>query len=232
VRTSPLRTLWQILRGSNYLSDNDQIAQFVREILPPDCQRFGDLSIPLYVTIAHLLTHTLYVYGDDPTASIVDAVVTSAAVPSFFPPTLHNDEVFVDGGVVSNLPVCLAVARGATEVWAIDLAYNVDLGRKAGAVFSILGHAVTPILYNETLRELEIAMRSCARGITIHHIPIYACQHVALGDFSQTEAMYVEGARVMREYLAKPDPNVIHYPHRYTPDELPPGPPGSRPFVV
>jgi NTE family protein len=175
------------------------------------------------------MTHTLYVYGDDPAALIADAVVTSAAVPGFFPPTVYNGEVFVDGGVISNLPVCLAIARGATEIWAIDLATGGSAPRQAVGAFSILGLSLFPVLYNDVLRELECALR--APGITLHHIPIYAHQDVMLGNFSKTESMFVAGAHAVREYLAQPEPNVIHYPRRFYEHELPPGPPGSRPFL-
>lgn len=229
VRTGLWRTLFQLFRRSSYLMDNKQIAAFVRAALPPGKQCFGDLPIPLYVTIAHLTTHTLYVYGDDPSASIAEAVVTSAAVPGFFPPAVHQGEVFVDGGVISNLPLRLAIARGATEIWAIDLANSADVPRGGSGAFSILGLAITPVLYNEVLRELECAVQT--PGVTLHHIPIYAYPDVALGDFSQSEAMFTEGARAARAYLARPEPNVIHYPRRYTESELPPGPPGSRPFI-
>jgi NTE family protein len=229
VPTSPWRTLLQLLRGSAYLIDNQPMAAFVRQALPPGKQLFGDLPIPLYVTIAHLVTHTLYVYGDDPSAPIADAIVTSASVPGFFPPTVHQGETFVDGGIISNLPVRLAIARGATEIWAIDLANSMDVPRKAGGAFSILGLALAPVLYNDVLRELECAVQT--PGLTLHHVPIYAYPDVALGDFSHTEDMFVEGARVMRDYLERPTPNIIHYPPRFLEHELPPGPPGSRAFV-
>jgi NTE family protein len=229
VRFSPVRTLWQLLRGRNHLMDTRQMRQFVSNCLLPDKRCFGDLAVPLYVTIAHVVTRTLYVYGDDPTAPIVDAVMTSAAVPGAFPPTLNNGEVFVDGGVISNLPVRLAVARGATEIWAIDLARSLDMPREAGDAFKILGLSIIPAIYDGVLRELEYAIQT--PGVVVHHIPIYAYQDVALGDFSRTEAMLLEGARVMREYLANPQPNVIHYPPRWKEAQLPPGPPGARPFV-
>jgi NTE family protein len=229
IRSNALLSLIRLARGSSALIDNRRMAEFVRQSLPADKQHFGDLPIPLYVTITHLLTHTLYVYGDDPAASIATAVVTSAAVPGFFPPSVHQGEVFVDGGVVSNLPVLLAIARGATEIWAIDLANSMDLPPKLDGALAIIGRSVSPVLYNDVLHELEIAMRM--PGIILHHVPIYAYQNVALGDFSHTEAMLVEGARVMGEYLKTPEPNVIHGPRRYCENELPPGPPGSRPFV-
>ena len=229
IRSSRLHTLWQLLRGKDHLIDTNQMRQFVRSALPVDKQRFGDLPLPLYVTIAHLMTHTLYVYGDDPQASIVDAVVTSSAVPGYFPPTLYNGEAFVDGGVISNLPVNVAIARGATEIWAVDLASSVSRPRATGGAFGILNLAIMPEIYNNVLHELECAMRS--PGVTIHHVPIYAFQDVGLGDFTRTDAMLAEGAQVMREYLVNPEPNVIHYPARWDAQSLPPGPPGAKPFV-
>ena len=54
----------------------------VRRALPASRQNFGDLAVKLYVTIAHLRTHARYVYGDDPSANIADAVITSASAPA------------------------------------------------------------------------------------------------------------------------------------------------------
>ena len=228
IRSSRWRTLWQLLRRKDHLIETWQMREFVRNALPPDQQCFGDLPIRLFVTIAHLMTHTLYVYGDDPEASIVDAVVTSSAVPGYFPPTVYKGEAFVDGGVISNLPLSVAIARGASEIWAIDLASSVSGLRDAGGAFSILNLAIMPEIYNNVLHELECALRS--PGVTIHHVPIYAFQDVGLGNFTRTDAMLAEGARAMHEYLINPEPNVIHYPPRWDAQRLPPGPPGALPF--
>ena len=230
LRASPLSIIWRLLRGSAHFMDNSRMVELVRREIPPGRQHFGDLPVPLYVTIAHLVSHTLYVYGDDPAASIADAIITSAAVPGYLPPLVHNGETYVDGGVVSDLPVRLAIARGAIEIWAVDLAYSMDKPRKTSSALMNMALSLAPMLYDESLRELE----SCigAPGVTLHHIPIYASQDVMLGDFSATESMFAEGARAVREYLSKPEPNVIHYPHRLCERELPAGPPGARPFIT
>lgn len=229
IGANAVSSLLRLVRGDAYMVNNQRILQFVRAMLPPGIHNFGHLSIPLYVTLAHLRTHTLYVYGDDPAADIAEAIVASAAVPGFFPPLMHAGELFVDGGVVSNLPVQLAIARGATEVWAIDLADVADMPRKSIGALRVISMSVMPVIYNGVLHELELSLRT--PGITLHHIPIYDFQNVALGSFGLCDSMFETGKRVMQTYLAKPQPNVIRYPHLSRESELPAGPTGSRPFV-
>jgi len=227
--TTPLRTFLRALRGSDHLTDNRRIRAYIEASLPPSVRTFGDLQARLYVTICHLLTQTLYVYGDDPDAPLIDAVLTSAAVPGFFPPAYHGGQAFVDGGVISNLPIKVALARGATEIWALDLAFEVDAGLKLKGAFDIAGYAIKRPLYNTVLHELEAAIQT--PGVTVHHIALRPYPNLQLGDFSKTEEMLVFGEQAARSYLAHPRPNAVDYPQRYTPHSLPPGPPGSRPFV-
>jgi len=226
---SPLSTFLKTLRGSDHLTDNRRIRAYIEASLPPGVRIFGDLQVPLYVTICHLLTQTLYVYGDDADAPLVDAVLTSAAVPGFFPPTYHGGQAFVDGGVISNLPIKVALARGATEIWALDLAFEVDASLRLKGAFDIAGYAIRRPLYSTVLHELEAAIQT--PGVTVHHIALRLYPNLRLGDFSKTEEMLAEGARCARAYLARPRPNAVDYPQRHAPHSLPPGPPGSRPFV-
>lgn len=223
------RALIKALRGADHLADNRRLRAYIAQTLPAGVRTFGDLRIPLYVTICHLRTLTLYLYGDDPSAPLLDAVLTSAAVPGFFPPTYHAGHAFMDGGVVSNLPVSIALARGATEIWALDLAFEVEADATPRNVFEIAGHAIRRPLYDSVLRELEAAIHR--PGVILHHIALPAYVNLPLGDFSKTEAMLTEGERLAEAYLAQPHPNTLRYPRCYSAEELPPGPPGARPFV-
>jgi NTE family protein len=221
---------WRVLRalfGSDHLADNRRLREYVEQALPSGVRTFGDLRIPLYVTICHLATHTLYVCGHDHRQPLIDAVLTSAAVPGFFRPTYHQGQAFVDGGVVSNLPVQVAVALGATEIWALDLAFSYQDDLELRSALDIAGYAIRRPLYDLTLHELERAV--CVPGVTVHHIALPSYPNLPLGDFSKTEAMLAEGERIAQAYLACPLPNVIQHP-RYTEGDLPPGPFGARPF--
>lgn len=226
---SPAKSIGKLLRGKDHLVENSKLRDYIIRSMPREKRTLGSLRVPFYATICHLLTQTLYVYGDDPDGSVIDAVLTSSAVPAFFPPHYHKGQAFVDGGVVANLPLRVAVARGATEIWAIDLSFEVDVSVKIKGALDIAGYAVRRPLYDNVLSELEWAVQQ--PGLTVHHIAISAFQNTPLGDFGQTEAMIAEGERVMRNYLDQPKPNHVCYPHRYTAHSLPPGPPGSRPFI-
>jgi NTE family protein len=226
---SSKRALWQLARGADFVSENKGLRDYALSKIPPEMRKFGQLPIPLYVTIAHLRTHTLYIYGDDPEAEVIDAVITSAAVPGFFPPMVHEGELYVDGGVVSNLPIKLAIARGATEIWAIDLAFDIEAPRQLRGIFTLTDHSMRPIAYARAINELKFAQDH--PNVTVHHIPIYDFQDIALGDFSKVDAMVEAGAQVAREYLSEIKPNGVRTPKKFAEDELPMGPTGSRPFL-
>lgn len=225
-------SLWQIIRHllgrKDYLVESAPLRRFIERHLPAEVRRFGDLRVPLFVTLAHVHTQTLYVCGGDRAAPVVDAVVASAAVPGFFPPVRHEGHLFVDGGVVSNLPLRVAVAKGALEIWALDLAFGTEPVAPRGAL-GMIGAAVRRLLYEDVLRELEW----CARlpQITLHHIALGGFQEALLGDWAHTEAMLEAGERAARAYLAAPRPGVVHYPPAPEVGALPAGPFGAEPFI-
>lgn len=230
ISANPARAILNMARGKDHISGNAALRRYARSVFPPDRRTFGCLNLPLYVTIAHVATHTLYVYGDDPDADVIDAVLASAAVPGFFPPLRHKGEVFTDGGVVSNLPLRLAMSRGATEVWAIDLAYDIAHRRELKRNLAIVDHSVRPIMYAESIRELEAAAHN--PNVTLHHVAIHDFQDVSLGDFSRADDMIAAGERTMRAYLADLRPNQVRRPKAFAHEDLPEGPPGSRPFIL
>ena len=57
--------------------------------------------------------------------SVARALRASAAIPGVFQPVQHQGKILVDGGVVDNIPVSVAKARGADLVIAVDISANV-----------------------------------------------------------------------------------------------------------
>jgi predicted acylesterase/phospholipase RssA len=66
--------------------------------------RFSDLSIPLKVIAADLVSEEIVVFPRSQDDCVAEAVVASASFPIFFRPTLLEDLVLVDGGILSNRP--------------------------------------------------------------------------------------------------------------------------------
>jgi len=57
--------------------------------------------------------------------SVARAIRASAAIPGVFQPVKHQGKILVDGGVVNNIPISVAKAKGADIVIAVDIGGNV-----------------------------------------------------------------------------------------------------------
>ncbi len=57
--------------------------------------------------------------------SVARAVRASSAIPGVFQPVQHQGKILVDGGVVDNIPISVAKAKGADIVIAVDISANV-----------------------------------------------------------------------------------------------------------
>lgn len=81
--------------------------------------RFRDLDMPLRVVAADLVTGTTRIFGgpDDANLAVADAVAASACYPGVFRPVAIGEGLFVDGGLVSNLPA-----------WVFDIERGGDPG--------------------------------------------------------------------------------------------------------
>ncbi len=57
--------------------------------------------------------------------SVARAVRASSAIPGVFEPVAHVGKILVDGGVVENIPISVARAKGADLVIAVDISANL-----------------------------------------------------------------------------------------------------------
>jgi predicted acylesterase/phospholipase RssA len=106
-----LRILGRVLReGSAYSSEKLQswIDDRLAELLP-DARRpvtFGDLIVPTWIVATDLAGKRPMVWSTEetPSASVALAVRSSSSIPLFFEPVGQGSDLFVDGGLISNLP--------------------------------------------------------------------------------------------------------------------------------
>jgi len=202
-----LTMAWRVLTGQDGLVSSARLRDLVLRNLPPGVTRFGDLRVPLYTTAADLNTATLYLFGDDPSTLIVDAVMASASLPITFPPYVYHGAQLVDGGIVANVPIEIAVSKGATEIYAIDLGYSGEPVPDVHGVVAIAQRMLTTLVYQQLLDDLEEAAQDPC--ITLHHIRISAFHGISMWDFSQAEAMIQAGKTIAEGYLASPQPLTV-----------------------
>jgi len=79
-------------------------------------ERLEDAEVPIEVVATSLHDGRECWFREGPA---VDAVLASAAIPAMFPPVRIGDELFIDGGIVDNVPISRAVDAGATRIYVL-----------------------------------------------------------------------------------------------------------------
>jgi NTE family protein len=235
-----LRRAWRLLRGKPSLFAQEPLRAFVEAKLPAGVRRFGDLppGVQLYVTAANLQTGDLYLFGQDPQADLVEAVLASSAFPGGFPPVHYGEWQYTDGGVISNVPVSVAIDQGATTIYALDVAYTGGKYGQARTALDVLLRVMGIMLYQDLLGELAYASQQ--PGITVHHVVIRGVAQASDFNFDHGAEMVEVGYRAVKRYLDRQDRQagsaleVQPLPDEPAPAPAPPGarlwvPPSRRP---
>lgn len=78
-------------------------------------------SIPYYAVACNFLESSLKVFDE---GKIWEAIRASSSIPGLSPPLLVGDSVYIDGGLLNNLPCDILKDRGANQVIGIDVTGN------------------------------------------------------------------------------------------------------------
>jgi NTE family protein len=199
----PLTALLRLIGGKDSLLSNDSLQQFLRRWSFAD-SAFGAYSQPrLYTVAARYDDGTLRIFGDDPNDRIFDGLMTSTAMPPFYPPWEVDSVLYLDGGVTSHVPVQAAVARGATEIYALRNGHGfaLDTTPSQRNVFGVGGKAISLLV--ESQADLEIAIVQQNRSVQLHLIDLYADDDPGLWNFSRAAELIAAGRRLTEEYLSR-----------------------------
>jgi NTE family protein len=77
----------------------DYLEYILKKNIPHD--NFSELNIPIKITATNISKGTLKVFD---TGEIIRPVLASCSVPMLFKPILIDDEFYLDGGILMNLP--------------------------------------------------------------------------------------------------------------------------------
>lgn len=98
----------------------DRLEEFVLKKLSK--ANIEELAVPFAAVATNLNTGRQVVLDK---GSIAKAVRASSAIPGVFTPVVYQNATLVDGGVVNNVPVDVARAKGADLVIAVNIGKNV-----------------------------------------------------------------------------------------------------------
>ncbi len=133
-----LSVLPRLIRNRNYVLSNQGIRRLLGQIFPGrdlDALTFADLAIPLKVNATNIMAGVSTTFERGP---LIRAVLASSAIPGVFPPIMIDGQQYVDGGILDNGGVGVAMAAGARRVYVMSVAYGGALKKPIPSVLGLL----------------------------------------------------------------------------------------------
>ena len=126
-----------------------------RMTLPYDeLPSFDALPVPFRCVATDLVSGKPYVFKD---GSLAVALRATMSIPGAFSPVHDGKAVFVDGGLLDNLPTDVVRQMGAEIVIAVHLEGGPVEAKDIQSVFNVLDHSVSAMLEENELHGLERA---------------------------------------------------------------------------
>jgi len=110
---SRVARVWNIVARGDHIHPNDGIRRLI-DMLPE--HTFESLSLPLHVCAAGLANGEERWFDSGPLAR---AILASTALPGVYPPVSIDGNLYVDGGVVNNIPISRAAELGAKRIYVL-----------------------------------------------------------------------------------------------------------------
>src|SRR5437773_7487095 len=115
---------------------------------------FDDMAVPFLCVATDLVSGQSHVFQD---GSLAVALRSTMSIPGAFSPAREGKAVYVDGGLLDNLPTDVVRQMGAEVVIAVHLEPAPVEAKDIRSVFSVLNHSVRVVLEKNELRGLAQA---------------------------------------------------------------------------
>jgi NTE family protein len=182
---SYLSMVRRLVTGESSLFTNERLKSYLESQLPDGTRQFSDIkTAELYITAAVLRTGELHIFGIDRSDSIIDAIMASTAFPLLLSPWKYQGKEFVDGAVVSDLPIRVAVEMKAIEIYAIDVGQHQNARQTQRGVLRVIRQLLSATAYQRFLDDMGWARK--LPQDRIHYINVDDFDDVGLRDFSHT----------------------------------------------
>jgi NTE family protein len=115
---------------------------------------FDEMPVPFRCVATDLVSGKPHVFQDGPLAT---ALRSTMSIPGAFSPVRDGKAVFVDGGLLDNLPTDVVREMGADIVIAVHLEPAPVEAKDIRSVFSVLNHSVSAMVTENEMRSLTQA---------------------------------------------------------------------------
>jgi NTE family protein len=161
-------------------------------------KNFDDLQLPYRAVAGDLSTGERVVIdrGD-----LSDAMRASMAIPGVFTPVEWEGRLLVDGGIVDNLPIDVALEMGAERIIAIDVGTHAKEMDEAKSLFAVASQTLSVLNKRNVKKSRELVREQDT--LLIPDIPIRT------GDFNEIMEAVAAGESAARGILDEWQPYSV-----------------------
>src|SRR6267378_3043255 len=184
-RAYPNSLIFGLRRGLSVpagLNAGHQIGLIIDRVALPyyGLPAFDELPVPFRCVATDLVSGKPYVFKD---GSLAVALRATMSIPGAFSPVHEGPTVFVDGGLLNNLPTDVVRKMGADIVIAVHLERAAVEAKNIQSLFSVLEHSVRAVL-------AENEVRGLAGADAVVSVPLGA---YSSADYQKNEAIMQKG---------------------------------------
>lgn len=178
------------------LRDGLLTADALRRLLAAhlDYTELQDAAIPVHLIAADLTSGHEVVLS---TGNAIDALAASSAIPGVFPPVVIDGQHLVDGGIVDNAPISVAVEAGADTVYVLPTGYTCAPDGPPHGALGVAMQAVTLMVHDRLDRDVT-RYRDL---IDLQVVPPLCPLAVSPTDFSHTDELIARAEGTTRAWL-------------------------------
>src|SRR5947209_6095497 len=170
------------------LNAGHQIGLLIDRVTLPydEVTSFDALPVPFRCVATDLVSRKAYVFKD---GSLAVALRATMSIPGAFSPVHDGKAVFVDGGLLNNLPTDVVRQMGAEIVIAVHLEKAPVKAENIRSLFNVLEHSVRVVLEENELRSM-----AQADAVVSLHLAEYNAR-----DYGKSEAILQKGTEAVQD---------------------------------
>lgn len=190
---NPLGIARTILRGGALFSAEPLRRLIEREI---PYRSIEQAAVPLRIVAAAFDDGSEVIFDSGP---VVEAVLASTALPGLFPPREIDGRLYLDGGLVDQVPVAPAIEAGADTVYVLSVGFPCPPPVDHRSARAVLLHSVG-ILLSQRIRLEGIHFPEHHPAVRVVQLPP-VCTQIGLRDFSKTSELIARARQQTARFL-------------------------------
>jgi NTE family protein len=197
----PVSIALHLLQHRPYLYSGEGVRRFFERSVQTGSflgHDFEHLKIPMLMVATNLTRGRTEIFESGPLAP---AVLASSAIPAVLPPVTINNEQYVDGGLLDNCGLRVAIERGARRIYVLDTSMNGVVETAPASLDTLIERAFQVVMAHHLQSALE-AFAERAEVVLMRDEEGIAATSV---DFRAVSRLIGAGRAIAERVLAAPE---------------------------